>query len=484
MDFKKLMLIAAVAGTFGLYGCSEGDESSLVIEGDTSTVTNPPPDDDDDDGDGGGDPGNEVSTCPDWTSARPVDADGNDVCQLPTTISTSRTLTADTVWFLPDVVTVGNGNREMSATQGVLESGAEVLNVRLTIEPGTQIKGATGTFANLTITRGSQIFAEGTADAPIVFSSEDADFTGQSEWGGLIIHGYGDHNECPALPCNVDSEGESGFAGGFGTPDDNSGVLSYVVVTEGGYEFAPGNEINGISMMSVGSGTTMEYIQVNDNGDDGVEMYGGAVNLKYLVLTGNQDDTIDWDEGYQGSIQYVIVKQVAATTGNGIEADTFGNDLFLSKPTLSNVTILANGDETEVAVFKEGSGGFLHNSVLTSDEGYALIEQCVLVDGADAEALVNTALVFNNVIADCPTLGSDTLSQDTVFSVPAALDGNYASQAAEALLDAPIDWAAINEAFPESTADVDFLDPVNFVGAVNPDGSDLWFQGWIVDGSL
>ena len=488
MNAKKLMLLTAVISSLGgLYGCSEGDEATVTIDSDTTNNS-------------GGSGSSDVSeNCPTWASARNKDSNGNDVCALPSQILQNRTLTSDIVWFMDGRVTVGNGNGEMSATQGELESGAAVADVTLTIQEGTSIKARTGTFANLLITRGSKIQAVGTAAAPIVFSSDDEGEDGTGEWGGLIIHGYGDHNECIALPCNVDAEGESGFAGGVGRSDDNSGRLSYVIVTEGGWEFAPGNEINGISLVAVGSGTQIDHIQVNSNADDGIEFYGGDVNVKYMVLTGNLDDSVDWDEGYQGNIQYVIVKQVPASFGTAIEADTEGTTAFLSKPTIANATFIGDGTNSRIHQMKSSSGGFIHNSIMTVASGNTSITACVFVNGSGAEGNRNMSLAYNNVIADCtdfetindPAGGSDPdpipdngLTTTTVFSVAANLDANYASQAAEAQLAAPIDWTAINGTYPESVADTTYLDATDYLGAVDPDATTPWYEGWILDGTL
>ncbi|QIB67237.1 hypothetical protein [Kineobactrum salinum] len=204
MKLKKLAIATAVLSSLGgLYGCSEGDEANINIDAPTN-VTNPP-------ANGGGN-GDTASSCPDWASARPKDADGNDVCQLPATILVDRTLTSDKVWFMESRVTVGNGNQEMSIDEGILASGDPVVDATISIQPGTQIKGQTGSFANLIITRGSKIMAEGTADAPIIFSSDDPGYDGVGDWGGLILHGYAPHNECltadqGAVACNIDSEG-------------------------------------------------------------------------------------------------------------------------------------------------------------------------------------------------------------------------------------------------------------------------------------
>lgn len=476
MKFKKLLLISAMMSALGgLYGCTEGDDTSIIVEGD---VTNPG---------GGGGPGNPpggASDCPDFASSRPQQ-DDTDVCQLPSTITENTTLTADTIWFLDGTVTVGNGNQELGASQTELANGNPLLNVTLTIEPGTQIIGRVGSFANLIITRGSMIMAEGTAEAPIIFSSADAGFDGTSEWGGLQIMGFGDHNECGAEPpCNIDAEGEAGFMGGVGRADDNSGVLSYVIVAEGGFEFAVGDEINGISLHAVGSGTTIDHIQVHNNSDDGIEFYGGNVNVKYGVFTNNLDDSIDWDEGYQGNIQYAIVKQGPNVEGNAVEADTEGTTAFLSKPTIANATFIGDGETSVLHVLKASSGGFFHNSVLTWAAG-PTGKSCVNVNGTGAQANRNTAIVYNNIIADCETFGDDVLDQTTVFAVDAALTASLASGAAEAQLAAPIDWTAVNGTWPASVADPDFLDATDYVGAIDPnDPNGRWYEGWILEGTL
>ena len=498
MTFKKLVLITAMASALGaLYGCTEGDESSILIEGDETTNNN---------GGGGETPG-EVTVsenCPEWASAKNKDDDGNDVCALPSTIMEDRTLSSDIVWYLEDRVTVGNGNREMSATPGELASGAAVADVTLTIDAGTAIKGKKGTFANLLITRGSKIMAEGTADAPIVFSSDDADDTGSGEWGGLILHGYAPHNECPTAAdsaCNIDAEGESGFAAGYDA-DDSSGVLKYVVVTEGGYEFAPGDEINGISLVGVGAGTEVDYVQVNSNSDDGIEFFGGTVNMKHVVLTNNLDDSVDWDEGFQGNLQYVLVIQNDPETfGTTVEADTEGTNEFLSKPTIANATfygVVGGSDPAAMHNMKAGTGGFFHNSIMLADTDATTYKACVFVNGSSAQSNQNTSLVYDNVMVSCGSVGAssfDATTGDPVttnFTLNAGgfieadpdLTESYVPQAAEASLAAPIDWTAVLGTYPESTAIPDYLDATDYLGAVDPDATSLWFEGWTIEGSL
>lgn len=514
MELKKLVLATAMCSALGgLYGCS-GDEKVDIVIDDNSTVDD-----------------NSVTTTTTTTTTGSGDnagffdddtaiaaslaaipnssektvvitnpATGDEVSvtavQLPGSILTDVTLDADVLYFMADRVTVGDGNGEMTETDGVLDLGsgatAPVTEVTITIEAGTQILAAKNTFANLLITRGSKIMAEGTAAAPIVFSSDDDDLEGSGEWGGIIIHGYGLHNECTygatATPCNIDAEGESGLAGGHDNTDD-SGVLRYVVVAEGGFEFAVGNEINGISFVGVGSTTEIDFIQVHNNADDGVEFYGGSVSAKHLVLTGNQDDSIDWDEGYIGNMQYALVVQSDATGGNAVEADTEGSTDFLSQPTIVNATFVTAGSKTTSHVLKASSAGYFHNTVITGASG--TIGECVQLSGSGAQAnAVAGSIVYNQIIADCTTFEIDendaatTLLVDNgnatgINSVAASLDTNWASTAAEA--------SGVSVVVPSSVspvADDAFFDDTTFIGAVNPDGSDLWYQGWIVEGSL
>ena len=482
----KAHLLSSVLMIF-LVACSGDNSTTINIEAPPNNGGN----DGGDGGDGGG--GETPASCPEGTSEV-----SEGLCELPATISADLTLSAGVKYLMSDRVTVGNGNGQLETNaDGSLADGSDVQSVTLTIEPGVEVLGKSGTFANLLITRGSRLLAAGTADAPIIFSSDDDGYEGSGEWGGLIIHGYAPHNECAegGSYCDIDSEGESGFAGGY-DPEDSSGVLRYVVVAEGGYEFSTGNEINGISLVAVGSGTEMDYVQVHGNSDDGIEFYGGTVNLKHGVFTNNNDDSVDWDEGYQGNLQYIIVKQ-GASKGEAFEMDTEGSaDGFLSKPTLANVTVVADkvADRADYSLnFKKRSGGFFHNTVVTvSPDSETALTTCVNVDGSGSEALVGEALVLNNWIQDCASGSGDQgslanvtgLDNGTIAAVPAQLDDNFASQAPAALLTSSVDWAAINDAYPESVADVNFLDATGFVGAVNPDASDVWWAGWTIEGTV
>ena len=151
----------------------------------------------------------------------------------------------------------------------------------LEIEAGTTIYGDSATNGTLVIARGSQIHAHGTAAAPIVMTSDQLEGErARGDWGGLIINGY--------APLNIEGgeaegEGDTGTYGGD-DPTDSSGILEYVRVEFAGTEFSPDNELNGIAFQGVGSGTTVENVMVKFNKDDGLEFFGGTVEVKYVRL--------------------------------------------------------------------------------------------------------------------------------------------------------------------------------------------------------
>lgn len=193
----------------------------------------------------------------------------------------------------------------------------------LTIEPGVVVKGEAGTGVNATaliIARGAKIMAEGTASAPIVFTSvADAIEPGQVEspsleptlnglWGGLIVLGN--------APISADAESvqiegippsdPNGLYGGTDAAD-NSGVIKYVSIRHGGANIGEGNEINGLTLGGVGSGTVIEYVEIVSNQDDGIEWFGGTVNVSNVVVWNTGDDAIDCDQNWNGTLNNFVI---------------------------------------------------------------------------------------------------------------------------------------------------------------------------------
>lgn len=228
------------------------------------------------------------------------------------------------------------------------------------------------------INRGSQIFAEGTAEAPVVVTS-DSDINGTvgpedvQQWGGMIINGFGVTNKCAytgnmtdgdlaTSDCHVAAEGKAGagqtYYGGDNNAD-NSGVLNYFMVKHTGAQVAPGNDLNGISFNAIGSETEVDYLQVYSTYDDGIEFFGGAVNVNHFVALYARDDSIDIDEAYQGTIDYALVIQGENDGDHCIESDGIGSygdresdvitDLVArglnSRATIKNLTCIVSPNE-------------------------------------------------------------------------------------------------------------------------------------------
>ena len=249
--------------------------------------------------------------------------------------------------------TITKGNGQFSRSEGLhittSETWSGVINLNgwvyvdagatLTIDAGTIIRATNKSV--LSVEKGGKIMAVGTSAEPIVFtSSQGAGFRSNSDWAGLVINGDGINNLA----------GGSGTAeGGIGSPyggadnTDNSGVLAYVRIEFPGYEVATGSEVNGLTLNAVGSGTTIDHVQVSYSGDDGFEFFGGAVNAKHLISYKTEDDDFDTDNGYSGMVQFTVILRdptiVDTDTANGFESD---NDSNGSDATPKTTAIFSN----------------------------------------------------------------------------------------------------------------------------------------------
>lgn len=234
----------------------------------------------------------------------------------------------------------------------------------LTIEPGAIIKAsAAGSDIYIAIAQGAKIVAEGTKDKPIIMTS-DSNAPKAGDWGGLILLGK--------APINSVASGTATSEIGslpYGGTDkaDNSGTIKYVRVQYSGGKADGQSENNGITFYGVGNGTTVEYIQVFEGLDDGVEFFGGTVNVKYVSVINADDDSIDWTEGYSGNISDVYVKQVGQAKGvdydKAFECDGYNTDIgnnsnpvFWSNPTVTNVTIEGAGSDKGNEAFRLRAG--------------------------------------------------------------------------------------------------------------------------------
>ncbi len=431
--------------------------------------------DDDDDDDSSGDddddddPGDESE----------LDCEG-DVCWISGVITNDFTMTADTNWVLRGGVFVGN----------------DVDETILTIEAGTRIFGESSTNGMLVVTRGSKLMAEGAADAPIVFSSSKNDGErARGDWGGIIINGRAPINNCltdEEAFCESIGEGATGSFGGA-DPTDNSGVLKYVRVEFAGRLISPDNELNGIAFQGVGSGTTVEYVQVHMNKDDGIEFFGGACNIKHFLITGVADDMLDWTDGWQGKAQFGVLQQYADAGDQGIEADNSGEDNTAtprSHPTISNVTIIGAGGESSDlgALLREGTAANLSNLIIYGfgEAGLAVDHQETFEnawggDDLSGELTLTNSIMFNNAenyaepeidgytppfsVADFwETLNEGNSNEDPMIADPR----NEANPDFTLESGSP---ALTGASVPSES----FFEDVDFIGGV---GDDDWTAGW------
>ncbi|NOU18576.1 MAG: Ig domain-containing protein [Bacteroidales bacterium] len=245
------------------------------------------------------------------------------------------------------------GNRTLSADSTYLLKGfVYVINgATLTIPAGTVIKGEKATMGSLIIEKGGKIDAQGTAAHPIVFTSNQAPGARTyGDWGGVILCGKAIINQTGG-----DAQVEGGPRSHYGGTDntDNSGIMKYCRIEYGGYPFQPDKEINGLTFAGVGSGTTIDYIQVSYCGDDSFEWFGGQVNCKHLIAFRGQDDEFDTDNGFSGKLQYLLglrdYRKADVSGSNGFESDndaTGSGNSPITSPVFSNVTLIGPMDTT------------------------------------------------------------------------------------------------------------------------------------------
>jgi hypothetical protein len=251
-------------------------------------------------------------------------------------------------------VLVGSYERDITLTGGVYSIKGYVYfaaGTTIRIPEGTILKSDVSQKGALIIERGAKIEALGSAAKPIIFTSGKAPGSRtRGDWGGIVILGNAPTNR-PLSPAPLIEGGIDRRYGGT-VANDNSGVMRYCRIEWAGIAAEPGSEINGLTLGGVGSGTTLEYIQVSYGNDDAYEFFGGTVNAKYLVSYAASDDDLDFDFGYIGRIQFAVVQrrpEIADTdAGNGVEADNDGSGTLatpFTRPVLSNVTWIGpNGD--------------------------------------------------------------------------------------------------------------------------------------------
>ena len=366
------------------------------------------------------------TTATDWTSGW-SNFDPENTVYNATTTTVNADITTNTTWsgtiLLQNKIYVKN-------------------NVTLTIQPGTVIRGDKTTQGTLIITRGAKINANGTVSQPIVFTSnEPAGSRSEGDWGGLVILGLARNNQ-PTGVTNIEgitATTDTQFGGNF--DNDNSGTLRYVRIEFAGIALEPNKEVNGITFGSVGSGTTVDYVQVSHSGDDSFEWFGGTVNCKHLIAYRGLDDDFDTDFGYRGRVQFGLIirdKDVSDAPGdsNAFESD---NDAAGSAaqpktmPIFSNITIvgakgngsvvLPVGEKFEKAFrLRRNTSTSVFNSIITGWEKGLSIEGDAVVSNVNGDSLVFAGNVMTNFAT--PTWSAN--NTNTVYNANTSLPSNAA----------------------------------------------------------
>jgi hypothetical protein len=338
-------------------------------------------------------------------------------------ITSSRTWTKNNTYILDGRVFVTDG-------------------VTLTIEAGTVIKGkarAAQDASALVIARGGKISASGTAAEPIIFTAEADNLNGnlgQSDrglWGGVVILGKARINTASGQG-NIEGIPTTEPLGIYGGTDDNdnSGTFRYVSIRHAGSLLGPNNELNGLTMGAVGAGTTIEYVEVFANADDGFEWFGGTVNAKYLVSAFNDDDGFDWDEGFRGKLQFLFLIQDPSVGNQAFESDggtTPEDGTPYSLPTVYNVTAIGSGSTSTNnlsigPIFRDNTGGRIFSSIFHDFRGYAFRVETESAQAQDSakRLAAGDITIANNIFG---TFGVGTV-ETALFLAPNATAGGPA----------------------------------------------------------
>lgn len=377
----------------------------------------------------------------------------------------------------------------------------------LTIEPGTVIKGKSGSGENasaLICASGGTILACGTSSQPIIFTAESDQLNGnippmtRGLWGGLIVLGKAQLNSTPGTT-QIEGIPTTEPRGEYGGSDDNdnSGSLCYVSIRHGGTDIGAGNEINGLTLGGVGSGTTIHHIEVISNNDDGIEFFGGTAEVKHAVVAFCKDDAFDYDEGFRGKGQFWVNITDPANGDRGGEHDggTSPEDgTPYAHPVVYNATYIGRGisEGKRALTLRDNAAGEYHNSIFIQWGKGIDIEN--LNSGEDSyNRFSDGDVVFaGNIFFDCVIAGTGAVAsnlflvtgaeagQDASFQATFSGNTNMVSDpgitttiSTSGGLD-PIPTGSVSGGIAPSGS---FYDAVTYKGAFDPAGSN-WMLGW------
>lgn len=415
----------------------------------------------------------EFSGCPSFATEIPGIARA---CQLSGNIlGQDITLTNDATWVVEGKFGIGGDNAQASS---------------LTIEPGTLIVGTGDTFDHIAVARGSKIFAEGTAGAPIVFTSPfelpgSGGEPAPRDIGGLAIAGNAPANCVP----NCVAEWDPTLPYGGDDASDSSGVVRFMQVRYAGFVFAQNRELNSFTLAAVGAGTVLENLQSYFGADDAIEFFGGTANVKYFVDVCGGDDSFDWDEGYSGKLQFGLVVQ------RGCSGEDHGMELANS-PTnfdatpraqgrVANLTLIGNPQAsrtTDGVQIKEGSAGNFWNLAVTgfTRSCVALQDDATFAAAGTPANLTGTTTMQGSVISCASNFR--TAGTAPAFTADAWFNAQPGNAAVANLgLNGFLPSAGsplLGRAFSPTD---DWFVPTDYAGAFAGDqAKDNWTLGWTV----
>ena len=424
-------------------------------------------------------------TVPEMGATESPSDQGTERPPAPTELVISEPIRADATWTaelpirLTDVIYVDDG-------------------ATLTIEPGVTILGDPG--SALVVTQDATIDARGRPDEPIVFTSARAPGDRRpGDWGGVVLLGSAPVHNAPAYIEGLEQD-DRGIYGGDDM-ESHCGTLEYVRIEFAGYEAYVDNELNGLTLGGCGSRTVLRHLQVHRTLDDGVEMFGGTVNLSRVLVTQPGDDGFDWDAGWAGYVQFLVVQQSPRNGDSAFEGDNSADTPDLlprSAPTFYNVTLIGarSRDVAQRAItVRRGSGGTFRNFVILG-QSYEAVD----VRGSASAGLVHTdELSFDNgIIAEIGPSGTQYFTPETG---PEDDDGGFDEsayfmadgRAIDVGTDPMLPDAAFDPAAPDFVPAADaplfehaagvpqgefWNESARFLGAIRPGSDRTWMDGW------
>lgn len=417
------------------------------------------------------------------------------VCQMPARFTASSTLPQvdGLLYFMNGRVDVGtDGGPAPDNSDGLDDT-----DVTLTIDPGVIVYAQGSSF--LMVNRGNEIDANGTAALPIIFTSVDNvrglnNENSSGQWGGVVLGGRAPVTDCIApgatpgtVACERQVEGAAQPAiFGGATADDSSGSMSFVQIRYSGFVLSGDNELQSLTTGGTGTGTQLSNIMSYNSSDDGVEFFGGFVNIRNLIVVGAEDDSLDTDTGVKANMQYVIAIQRSGAGDTIIEADS-NNGLEDQTPRqntqISNATFIQNRSDDQVVRIRGGTDYAIVNSVIVDATGGT---PCLRLDLPETIRAANAGLddvgppVFNSLVLDCTTDFRDGSGGVTAAQTQSIFDGgsNNNSGFTNTLTMTFVNGANENGvAVFDPTALSSFFEAPANIGAVFP-GNDTWINGW------